>query len=120
MRIYQSAMEMIKEVERDLAEMGIRYQSTTVQDKDVHDDPDYETIELVGYAYKLSSAVDDWRDFLYYKKNSDFAGWAEEESEERLDRGHSLNPGDAWRRRTEFWAPFLRRGLFSYTYIERW
>ena len=55
MRIYVDALEMIKEVERDLYEMGTRVQSHTVQDRDVHADKDFETLELFGYAYKLEN-----------------------------------------------------------------
>ena len=53
MRIYTDAVEMIKEVERDLFEMGIRYQSTTVQDRIVGNDPEFQTIELTAYQYSL-------------------------------------------------------------------
>ena len=123
MRIYQNALEMIKEVERDLAEMGVRYQSYSVQDKIVKDDHDYETMELSGYAYKLvaSEAGFDLLDsMLRYKKDEEFVTWAKAEADERLYPPVGRNPGKAWRKRGEFWKPFMRNGYFSYTYVERW
>lgn len=124
MRIYQDALEMIKEVERDLFEMGIRYQSDTVQDKDVSSDPGYETLELQGYAYKLAPTgvhgeYANLEAMLKYNKEPEFVNWARAEAHERVD-GLSKNPGEAWKRRAEFWKPFLRNGQFSYTYSERW
>ena len=46
-------MEMIKEVERDLVEMGVVYQSATCQDKDVSKNEDWKTMEIFGYTYQL-------------------------------------------------------------------
>ena len=54
MRVYIKPLEMIKEVERDLFEMGTRYQTATVQDKLVADNPKFQTIELMGYGYCLT------------------------------------------------------------------
>lgn len=42
MRIYQNIEEMVKEVERDLYEMGITYTSKTVQDQKV----ELQTLEI--------------------------------------------------------------------------
>lgn len=121
MRIYQDALEMIKEVERDLAEMGIRYQSYSVQDKIVKDDPDYETLELMGYAYKLQAKNGEFEklhEMLNYKKDKIFTDWVIAEIFERLDAAQ--NPGSAWLHRASFWKQFLRNGKFAYSYAERW
>jgi hypothetical protein len=119
MRIYISAMEMVKEVERDLFEMGTRYQTETVQDKNVAHDPDYKTIELFGYGYLLKR----WRDLKemtqYLKLDEK---WLEAESDERLGIVPCVhpNPGDAWKLLPDLWLPFLRNGFFAYSYAERW
>ena len=78
---------MVKEVERDLFEMGTRYQTATVQDQDVQDDPDFQTIELFGYAYTLTSYEDlnevvDYLDLNY--------SWLLSESGERT-RGQAYH-----------------------------
>jgi len=123
MRIYQDALEMIKEVERDLFEMGIRYQSYSVQDKIVENDSDYETIELIGTGYKLvpneEGVFSNMEKLLEYKKDKYFQRWVYAEAGERLC-GRGSNPGDAWKLRSEIWEPFIRRGRFSYSYAERW
>ncbi|MHA1302122.1 MAG: thymidylate synthase [Candidatus Heimdallarchaeaceae archaeon] len=121
MRIYNDALEMIKEVERDLAEMGIRYQSYSVQDKIVKDDPNYMTLELMGYAYKLiarNGIFMELGEMLEYKKDRKYIDWVNAEAFERLDAAQ--NPGTAWIHRKDFWLPFLKNGKFSYTYSERW
>lgn len=127
MRIFIDPIEMHKEVERDLFEMGTRYQTQTVQDKVVDEDARFQTIELFGYAYQLhniNAAV--LERFLVYCDLD--VGWAHAELQERLFGlpqqndcpRRPLNPGDAWERRRTFWEPFLRGGKFSYTYSERW
>jgi thymidylate synthase len=117
MRIYQNAVEMIKEVERDLFEMGIRYQSDTVQDRDVSKDPGFRTIEISGYAYALTgfSGLDE---MVKYLGNNLF--WAKEEAKERLyPNAYDPNPGKAWIHDKAKWEKFLRDGVFSYSYAER-
>ena len=119
MRIYQDPKEMVREVERDLFEMGIRYQSSTVQDQHVEDDPDYQTIELVGYSYALTG-FDDVDEILSYMEAN--AEWAEAEMNERLGitTPESLNPGEAWHHDKQKWGQFIRDGVFAYSYAERW
>jgi len=118
MRIYKDPNEMVREVERDLFEMGIRVQSGTMQDKDVHDNPDYETIEVQAYGYTLT----DCNPMLvregvikYLHGNPE---WAETEFRDRINPDY-INPGCAWELYREVWAEFLRDGQFAYTYNER-
>lgn len=122
MRIFTSAADMIKEVERDLFEMGTRYQSATVQDQNVADNPDFQTIELVGYGYNLVNfdAYDLVQMLVYSGKVNE--EWLTEELHERLFglRDEPLNPGVAWLANKEFWGKFIRNGVFSYSYAERW
>jgi hypothetical protein len=116
MRIYQNCYEMIREVERDLAEMGITYKSETVQDKILTGDAQ-DTIELFGYAYTLKDdgLIFDMMDYM--KCNG---AWARAELDDRLyGSPGGNNPGVAYLLNNEFWCKFLRDGLFSYTYAER-
>jgi thymidylate synthase len=123
MRIYKDALEMIKEVERDLYEMGINYQSYSVQDQIVKDDPNFLTKEIVGYTYKVMPNERGYFENMYemanYKKEREYFNWIEAESIERLG-GIAQNPGNAWKNRRKFWEQFIRRGRFSYSYVERW
>lgn len=127
MRIYLDPMEMIREVERDLFEMGIKYQSSTVQDMKVADDEKYQTLELFGYAYTLQSYAPKELDKMLKYTESNIA-WVKAEMEERLELQPSLdflemNPGTAWQVNKDaerFWGKFLRDGVFSYSYAERW
>jgi len=126
MRIYNEPVEMIKEVERDLFEMGIRYQTATVQDENVADNPDFMTIELMGYSYMLSSWDDQSLDRLMDYNNNNLV-WGKAEALERLGllRGYRYypNPGHAWminERSQKFWEKYIRDGFLSYSYGERW
>lgn len=119
MRLYQDCLEMIKEVQRDLKEMGIFYQSETVQDKFVGKDKNFETLELVGYAYTLTS-------YKNLEEMLNFSGkinreWIDREIEDRLNLSLvNKNPGHAWKCNADLWEKFIRDGKFSYSYSERW
>lgn len=117
MRIYNSASDMVREVERELFEMGHRYQTETVQDKRVAGDSGYQTIELNGYCYMLQdNSHSGLVKMLEYAKAN--VVWCEAELIERL---HSpSNPGVSWEAWPEMWGQFLRDGKFAYTYSERW
>jgi len=118
MRIYQSTIEAAKELARELKEMGIQYQSTTVQDKFVGDDPNFITLELTGYSYCINQwdDRDDLLDFMNINRT-----WAYAEEDERLSLSLvNKNPGKAWKNNRDFWKDFLRDGFFSYAYPERW
>jgi thymidylate synthase len=123
MRIYEDCYEMVREVERDLFEMGITYESETVQDKKLEGKA-RDTMELHGYAYSLKSSERRWDMVAYMKGN---VPWIKAEIDERTlgscvpdDVGpFNLNPGIAWQVHKKFWQQFLRDGRFSYTYAER-
>lgn len=122
MRIFVSAFDMIKEVERDLYEMGTRYQSATVQDQDVANNPDFQTMELCGYGYTLTKFdAYDLAQMLGYSGRIN-KKWLEAEIDERLNglKTQPLNPGIAYLANEEFWGQFIRNGVFSYSYAERW
>lgn len=111
MRIYMDATEAIEEIKRDLAEMGITVKPSTMQDKYVKGNPDYETLELQNYCYTILDA-----------KANEVPGvsqpWADAEFKERIMEGFS-NPGEAYKLREEVWNEFLHDGKFAYTYNER-
>jgi thymidylate synthase len=125
MRIYSNPMEMIREVEREMTEMAIGYQSATVQDKDVSENPEFWTNELQGYTYAISDIregilfPDTGKGFestLRYMNLS--IGWANCEFAERISSTY-INPGEAYAELSGLWEPYLHDGRFSYTYNER-
>lgn len=124
MRIYLNVMEMVKEVERDLFEMGTRYQTETVQDQKTAGDDGYKTIELFGYTYILQTSklsINDWGKFFKFANYSgEWQAWIIAETEERLSPSLDRNPGESWIMAKKFWEQFIRDGKFSYTYGERW
>lgn len=126
MRIYTNAQEMVEEVKRDLAEMGIVVRPATMQDKYVKGNPDYETKELQNYSYCLLNA-----------RSQDIPGvsqpWADAEFEERVtdpwerdwegkrilfQTPEFINPGEAWKLREEVWSEYMHDGKLAYTYNE--
>lgn len=111
MRFYGNFKEAFSEIERDLAEMGIKVHPHSYQDKIVKDDLDFETLELQDYIYKVTNPrLEDLEPTQ---------PWAVMEFEERIC-GVALNPGTAWIRRDEVWNQFLESdGKFGYTYSER-
>ncbi len=121
-RIFTNATEMMNEVKRDLFEMGTRYQSATVQDQDVKDDPDFQTMELCGYSYILTEFSTDSLEDMLCNSGKINRDWLSYENDERLNGlgGKQLNPGIAYTFNGEFWNKFLRNGVFSYSYAERW
>jgi len=123
MRIFSDPVEAIKEIERDLYEMGTRYQSATVQDQDVSENPEYQTIELCGYAYMITDFTERrLKEMVLYTEYVPWE-WVEEEIRERLfgtPPGFDLNPGKAWGKNEKLWGRFIRNGVFSYSYAERW
>jgi thymidylate synthase len=118
MRIYQSAIVAADELGRELKEMGIEYQSDTVQDKYVGDDPAFMTLELMGYSYCIQSCTDLEELLVHMGAN---VPWVHAELQERLDFALlNKNPGNAWKLNKEFWKPYIRNGCLSYSYPERW
>jgi thymidylate synthase len=119
MRIYNDPLEMVKEVERDLYEMGIQLQSHTVQDECVNDNPDYQSLELMGYGYILTgdcntSSMIPMLEYLNGNKQ-----WCDAEFQERISQRY-INPGTAWKLRPEIWEKYLHEGKFAYTYNQRY
>jgi len=110
MRIYRNFREAHSEIERDLAEMGIRVHPHTYQDKYIADDPRFETLELQDYIYTVTNP--------HTTDLKPVQPWAMEEFKERMSF-EGINPGKAWKLREEVWEEFLHQGKFAYTYSER-
>jgi thymidylate synthase len=118
MRIYQSAIVAANELGRELKEMGIHYQSDTVQDKYVGDDPNFMTLELMAYSYCIQNYKDLEELLDHMNMNKE---WVHAEVKDRLDFSlANKNPGTAWKIREDFWGQYLREGVFSYAYPERY
>ena len=118
--------ETYEEVKRDLAEMGILVKPKTMQDKIIEGNEEYETMEIQNYSYTLLNA-----------KSSDITGaihpWVDEEFKERVfdpwDRTidkegiplcpEFINPGEAWKLRSDVWTEYMHNGKMAYTYNER-
>lgn len=129
MRIYTNAQEMVEEVKRDLAEMGIVVKPATMQDKYIKGNPDYETKELQNYSYCLLNAKSQdipgvsqpWADMEFNERVTDpFSSTRSEEGEEmsNLDGPCFINPGEAWKARPEVWQDYMHGGKLAYTYNE--
>jgi len=113
MRIYQNFKEMFSEVWRDVFELGVRSQSSSVQNIE-NVGEEYDMMEILGYAYELT----DINSFPTSFKMKEL-DWLREEFAERISPV-KINPGKAWRYRAELWKSLMNmRGAFDYTYNER-
>lgn len=112
MRMYLDIREALEEIKRDLKEMGIEVRTKTMQDKNIELISTFFTLELQNYNYMVLN-VDPT------KVPGVSQPWADSEFLERI-RFKPVNPGEAWKSRTEIWEPLLEGGgKFSYTYGER-
>lgn len=111
MRIYLNFREAKSEMKRDLVEMGIITHPKTYQDKNVEGNSDFDTLEINNYIYTVTHPS--------FKDLNPTQPWANSEFEERI-AGNFVNPGEAYKNRSEVWNQFLEEdGKFSYTYSER-
>jgi thymidylate synthase len=126
MRFYSNLYDAVRETERDIFELGINVHPQSMQDKDVHNNPDYMTKEIRGYAFKLIDVAWDKEQedkvLQYILRDKHAVQHASAYIQlEFLDRvsGKQLNPGNSFQERREVWDEFLHDGKFSYTYSER-
>ena len=120
-RIYKSCKEMISEEFRNLRELGVELQSSTMQDKDVRDNDDYKTLEIQGADFTITNPSDKEEMYTFMKEQYGIdlpLKWAKEEFKERISKG-SVNPGEAYKLRQFVWEEFLHNGKFGYSYNER-
>lgn len=132
MRIYNNPVEAVREVERDLFEMGIRVHPQTMQDKNVAMDKGYDTLEVRAYGFQVSGwtwcAEDEALMVNYvltgkttsppHAQFGQIMKYVEQEFSDRVG-GVPLNPGNSYQHRLAVWNEFLHDGKFSYTYSER-
>lgn len=116
MRAFATFDEVKSEVGRDLKELAVVYQSLSVQDQFVLNDPGFQTHELINYSYTLL-------DPNTVKVPNDQAFYIAEEFRERTS-GKPINPGSAFLNDEAYWSQFLHDDeegypRFSYTYAER-
>ena len=129
MRIYTRVTEAVREVERDLWEMGIDVHPQTMQDKAVADDEGFATKELQAYGFKIADY--EWSedmereviDYVFRATNPSYQeavhNYVKQEFADRVAMDAS-NPGNAYLHRDELWNQFMdARGMFHYTYSER-
>lgn len=110
MRSYSTFRDANNEIRRDLAELGTLVHPQTMQDKQIANDPDYNTRELLNYDYMvLDPRLEDL---------DPSQPWADAEFEERINFVGE-EKASAWQLRPEVWQEFADRG-FSYTYGERY
>lgn len=123
MRIFANHLDAIAELLREVREFGVTVPITHFQDKQVKNNKDYYTVELLGYTYKVSVAsakLDEMVKFLYPgKEGDDILEYCALELKDRLS-GETRNPGEAHKSRYSLWEEFLEdKQKFSYTYSER-
>ena len=123
MRIYIDCKEAVKEIEREIYEMGIEVRGDSVQDKDVKGNADYFTKELSPYSFMILDTADrvSFIEYLFKDdkdKQTQLKNWCNAEIQERLNR-KSTNPGEAYKIRDDVWDEFIHDGKFAYTYSER-
>ena len=114
MRTFTTFHQAFGELARELKEMGVLHHTQTMQDKDISHDPDYDTYALQFYGYRVTQP-----DALELEPSMP---WAEMEwAERRLGiEGAPVNPGNAWKMRSDVWAEFIQTdGKFAYSYGER-
>lgn len=115
-------MEAIKEIERDLFEMGLEVHPESMQDINTKGNEDFKTKEIMGYNYCITNGSDKDRMLVYMNLPLDYAKveFSERVSQKDVFRNaQPLNPGTAYMLRPEIWNKFLHDGKFSYTYNER-
>lgn len=127
MRIYTSPEQAIREVERDIWEMGINVSVQTMQDKDVSGDPNYMTKEVRHYGFSIVGWQWNFNDesmvidYIFGKTQfatSKVLSYIEQEHTDRISH-EPQNPGNSYMSRSEVWNEFLHDGKFAYTYSER-
>ena len=114
MRIFKDFPEAFGEIKRDLKEMGIKVHTKTMQNKNIDDKPEYDTLEIMNYIYTVTNP--------WLKQLSPTQPWADIEWRERLNGilARPMNPGEAYKLRPNIWNEFIGDdGLFDYTYSER-
>lgn len=125
MRIFTDVEQMVREVNRELKELGITVPISHYQDKIVKGDVGFFTKELIGYSFRVSDPTikhNEMIDFIYAnnpKEGERVRNFIEQEVKDRTS-GLPLNPGNSYKHRINLWEEFIEKdGKFSYQYAER-
>lgn len=116
MRIYDNCYELMSETGRNLYEMGNIVKPKHYQNKDIENNEDFVTKELICEQYCLMNMPDPSWLFIFMEEEA--KDWAEAEFQERIS-GIRYNPGEAWKLRKNIWEEFRVYDKFDYTYPER-
>lgn len=137
MRIFKNLQEAASEIERDLFEMGVEYQSATFQNIEVQGMESFKTKELISYVYQVNSRnadIGDLKDFFNiptirfrYMRNfiqaeihERLMGTEMNSKDLRTLKPELINPGTSWKNYYDLWNRFKDKTEgFDYTYIER-
>jgi thymidylate synthase len=115
MNQYQDIKTAYLDIVRVIMDNGMVVQSENFHDKDVKDNPEYETRELVGFSYQVArpTVADAEETIKLAGVNLD---WARGEFLSRVEE-EPKNPGEAYKMNEAFWKKMLEsNGKFSYTY----
>lgn len=99
---------------RELSSYGAIVKPKHYQNKDIEDNDDFVTKEIICQQYCLTSLKEEEALFVFTHAKE----WADAEFKERISP-YPINPGTAWELRKDLWEQFLVRGYFDYTYSER-
>ena len=126
MRVYDNCKELMSEMGRNLGEMGNIVKPKSYQNKNIENNEDFITKELICEQYCLVSMPDPEYLFGFDSRSIE---WTKAELAERLDETHwPVNPGKAWEIRKDLWEQFLIKDYineeyhtesFDYSYNER-
>lgn len=111
-RIYLNCEEAITDIGRELKKVASNVHTQTYQNKDIADNPDFNTKELQHFNFAIINTDD--KD----KMPNATLEWLGTEFFERI-LPVPANPGIAYKLRPEVWNEFLVDGKFDYTYSER-
>lgn len=112
MRIYLNCQEAITDIGRELKKCATTVHTQTMQNKNIADDPDYNTKEIQAFEFCIIETTD--KDSM----PNVTLEWAKQEFAERISPDY-VNPGEAWKLRPDVWPEFMVDGKFEYTYNER-
>lgn len=121
MRIFRNCLDMVQEIDRELAVCGQTVRVKHYQDKQLDGD-DQITKELVGVNFTISNPrlkKTEMLEFLYKNDAERILNYCHAEHADRTS-GIPMNPGESYKIREDLWNSFRNRnGKFDYTYSER-
>ena len=87
MRIFTTCKESVREIERDLWEMGIEVQTYSMQDKVIEGDESFFTKEVSPYSFQITKPMGDPEEFINYlhpEEKDKLLRWCKAELKERV------------------------------------